>query len=394
MAAPWLIAASIVIGAVGVTLALLVYRRRAHLWLGAYVKQALHGGPQRASCTTDIFVCIADHFEPAWLRPDPATESARIDAWLERYPRFAQRHRDADGRPPQHTFFYPVEQYRAEHLDKLARLCADGYGDVEIHLHHDNDTAENLRQTLTEFARVLHERHGLLHRDPRSGRIEYAFVHGDWALDNSAANGRCCGVNGELRILRETGCYADFTLPSAPSETQTRKINSIYYATGDPRQTKSHDTGVDVEVGREPSGDLMIVQGPLGLNWTSRRWGLVPRIENGELSADNPPSAARVDQWVRRRIHVKGRPEWVFIKLHTHGAQEHNLEPLLGAPRHAMLDRFETAYNDGKRFRLHYVTAREFYELIKLAESGSAADAGSYLTSRHDSRRRQHDSGA
>ena len=50
-------------------------------------------------------------------------------------------------------------------------------------------------------------------------------------------------------MLRVAGCYADFTLPSAPSETQTRKINSLYYAVDDPAAPKSHDTGVDVAVG-------------------------------------------------------------------------------------------------------------------------------------------------
>ncbi|MEJ7636728.1 MAG: hypothetical protein WKF75_01760 [Singulisphaera sp.] len=50
-------------------------------------------------------------------------------------------------------------------------------------------------------------------------------------------------VNNEIDVLRETGCYADFTLPSAPSPTQTRQINSIYYASDDPRRPKSHDRG-------------------------------------------------------------------------------------------------------------------------------------------------------
>jgi len=44
------------------------------------------------------------------------------------------------------------------------------------------------------------------------------------------------------------------------------KLNSIYYATDDPDRPRSHDSGVDVEVGRPSSGDLMIVQGLWG--WT------------------------------------------------------------------------------------------------------------------------------
>ena len=80
------------------------------------------------------------------------------------------------------------------------------------------------------FKELLADRHGLLARRRDTGELPYGFIHGNWALDNSRPDGRCCGVNNELAILRETGCYADFTLPSAPSPAQTAKINSIYYA--------------------------------------------------------------------------------------------------------------------------------------------------------------------
>jgi len=37
--------------------------------------------------------------------------------------------------------------------------------------------------------------------------------------------------------------------------------------------------------------ELLLVQGPLGLNWRRRKLGLVPKIENAEISADAPPTA-------------------------------------------------------------------------------------------------------
>lgn len=91
----------------------------------------------------------------------------------------------------------------------------------------------------------------------------YGFIHGNWALGNSRPDGRCCGVNNELNVLRETGCYADFTLPSFPSPTQTRKINSIYYAVNRPERPKAHDTGRDVGTGPPPEKGL---RGP-SLSW-------------------------------------------------------------------------------------------------------------------------------
>ena len=60
----------------------------------------------------------------------------------------------------------------------------------------------------------------LVECDPATGELRFAFIHGNWSLDNSRPDGRWCGLNNELILLRELGCYADFTLPSAPSDTQ------------------------------------------------------------------------------------------------------------------------------------------------------------------------------
>ena len=220
--------------------------------------------------------------------------------------------------------------------------------------------------------------HSSLPRDPVTGELRFAFIHGNWSLDNSRPDGRWCGLNNELILLRELGCYADFTLPSAPSDTQTSTINSIYYATDDPARPKSHDTGVPVRVGGSASGDLMIVQGPLALNWRERRMGVMPRIENADVRKTQPPTPARVDDWVRTGIHVEGRPEWVFVKIHTHGTQEGDMDTLLGAPSEAMYAHLERAYNDGRDYVLHYVTAREAYNIIKAAEAGKTGDPGQY----------------
>lgn len=351
----------------------LIHVRQLHRWMAGYALQPLRRVPAPAP-PVHVILCVADHFEPAWEGAALDVQRARVRRWVDAYPALARRHRDATGRPYQHTFFYPAEEYLAEHLDALAALRQQGFGDVEVHLHHDGDTSDGLRATLQEYTATLRDRHGLLRTD-ETGRVRYGFIHGNWALDNSRPDGRWCGVNDELRVLAETGCYADFTMPSAPSATQTRTINSIYYATDDPRRPKSHNTGVDVRVGGKPVGDLLMVQGPLTLNWSQRKWGLLPRIESGELSAEAPPSAERAALWVRQDIHVRGRPEWRFVKLHTHGAQEANATVLLGAAMDSLLAHLESRYNDGERYRLHYVTAWELYLLVRAAERGAPATA-------------------
>ncbi|NIP93627.1 MAG: hypothetical protein GWO24_09285, partial [Akkermansiaceae bacterium] len=55
--------------------------------------------------------------------------------------------------------------------------------ETEIHLHHEGDDAESLGRILDRGKRHLAS-HGLLGNDRR-----FAFIHGDWALDNSHPDG-------------------------------------------------------------------------------------------------------------------------------------------------------------------------------------------------------------
>ncbi|MEM7707659.1 MAG: hypothetical protein AAF358_19055 [Pseudomonadota bacterium] len=348
-----------------------------HLWLRPYVLRKLKKAPETSGPIHVIF-CFVDHYEPMWRNATLAKERERVSRWSKEYPEMAKGHLDADGKPPQHTFFYPEEEYREEHLDALTDLCRAGFGEVEVHLHHDNDTEEKLRLKLNRFCKTLSDTHGLLSRSPDTGKPVYAFIHGNWCLDNARPDGRWCGVNNEISILADTGCYADFTLPAAPDPSQTRTINSIYYATDDPLRPKSHDRGVLMSVGGKPVGDLLLIQGPLTLNWRDRKWGVIPRTENSDIRSGQPPSPERTDLWIREHIHVQGRPEWVFVKIHTHGTQDHDMDTLLGEKMDAMFTDLERRYNDGSSYCLHYVTAREMVNIAKAAESGKTGNPGDY----------------
>jgi hypothetical protein len=293
-----------------------------------------------------------------------------VQRWLQDYQRLFGSFRDSDGRTPRHTYFYPMDEYDPENLGALAELCRQTSGEVEVHLHHQDDTAEDLRSILLDWKHTLATRHGLLPVHRRTGEVMYGFIHGNWALDNSLPDGKHCGVNNELDVLRETGCYADFTLPSAPSPAQTRTINQIYYASDDPQRPKSHDTGMPIGSGPPPDRALLLVQGPLLLNWDQSRLGLVPRIENACLQGSQPPTLNRLWLWLRARIQVPARPDWFFVKLHTHGAEPGSVDTVLGEPMvrfHADLAEYA---RQRPRFHFHYVTAREMYNLIKAAEAG------------------------
>lgn len=346
------------------------------IWLPNYLRRPKR---QAVDGVTHILIAVCDHFEP-FHHAGLTVALDRVEQWKANYPRF-QDFRDSDGLAPKHTFFYPVEQYHPAVLEGIAEICRPSGCEVEVHLHHNRDTAENLRSTL-ERAKQQLTSHGLLCRD-ESGAVRFAFIHGNWALDDSHPDGRSCGVRNELRILSESGCYADLTLPSAPSRTQTTTINSLYYATST-ANPKSHNTGVPVKAGVGPSGTLLMVQGPLGLNWRRRKWGVLPRIDNGDLTGVNPPTIERLKVWLDLQIHVHGRPEWVFLKLYTHGALPENLEMLLGEPMHRFhADLAQFVSKRPAEYAFHYVSAREMVNILHAAEDQQSGPPSAYRDYRY-----------
>jgi hypothetical protein len=316
------------------------------------------------------FICVADHFEPKWNQVPRHVQIDRVRRWVLEYPRLAEQFADSRGQKPQHSFFYPQDEYESHLVEPIAELCRRGFGDVEVHLHHDHDTSDGLREKLSQFTDALHNEHGLLKRD-NSGRITYGFIHGNWALDNSRPDGRWCGVNDEISVLLETGCYADFTLPSAPSPAQTSTINSLYYALDDPCQPKSHDQGTAAMVAKDPpENTLLMIQGPLAADWQARKWGVVPRLETGDLRPVRPPTLDRLRLWLKAAVTVQGREDWCFIKLHAHGTQEPSTAMLLGEPMRRFHQELAEFAARNPWFYYYYVTAREMAELVHQAEQG------------------------
>ena len=339
--------------------------RNMQLWIVSYIRNIFLKKHVNKVTSKHIYVCLADHFEPYYGSASESTARNRVKSWLIKYIEAAKKHTDSNGRHPQHSFFYPVEEYDEWILDELSQVCKDGFGDVEIHLHHDNDTEENLERTLLDFKQLLFTRHNLLRKNDENN-ILYGFIHGNWALDNSRPDGKWCGIDNELDVLIRTGCEYDMTMPSAPSDTQTSTINSIYVASEDGK-CKSHDKGRVLKVGDwKKDNELLMIQGPLTLNWKSRKLGLIPRIESSELSWDNPPTQQRVSLWESCHISVKDAEENIFIKLHTHGLEESN--PMMffdNGGFDTLWNSLEEKYKNNDRYKLHYVTAWEFYSKIK-----------------------------
>ncbi len=341
--------------------------RQAQLWLpgwwAARRRTALHRFDSARPIT--LHLMFADHYEPYWGKAADDVAESRVASWVNAWPRIAESLPDDCGRPAQWSFFYPEEEYRPALLESLASLVRRGLGDVEVHIHHDGEGEANFVARMSRFVATLSAEHGLLH--DWQGRPGFAFIHGNWALDNSRPDGRWCGLNNELTLLRELGCYADFTMPAAPDPCQTSLVNAIYWALDDPKQPKSHDTGTLVTPGTTlPTDALLCVQGPLTLR-PHPRWRILPSLEVGELAGYAPPSEDRAERWLDAAPRIGND---VFVKLFTHGAAEKNAVPLLGGDITAVLLHVRAACTR-RGWRLAYATAWEMFNAIESARLGT-----------------------
>jgi hypothetical protein len=353
-------------------------------WLPAYAWQRLTR-PTPAGKVHLIFA-LADHFEPSFISGGGRAHASlneqeqRIENWCAEYPKAVESWRDHEGCPFAHTYFFPAEQYERSLVDRLAEHCHAGWGELEIHLHHGMDapdTAENTRNRLVQFRDALVHDHGSLCFEEGSSVPRYAFVHGNFALANSA-NGFACGVNNEMEILATTGCYADFTFPAAAFHpAQIAKVNSLYECGLPLHERAPHRKGKDLRAGHAPQTFPINVQGPLMLDFDWHARNGVGRIENAALTGPNPPSLRRLALWKKAAISVQHRPEWLFIKLHCHSMDPAQRDSVLGSYMQRFLGEFIGEAPDRNEI-IHFVTAREMVNIMLAACDGREGNPGEY----------------
>jgi hypothetical protein len=357
---------------------------RSLKWLPAYGWQRLTRRLPQAG-PVHLIVAIADHFEPSilpqavHLHAGIDEQIRRLERWCREYPQAMEPYLDSDHCRFRHTYFFPAEQAERRIIELLVEHCRDGWGEIEIHLHHGidgPDTGERTRRLLEGFRDLLATL-GCLSRWDGAGPPRYAFVHGNWALANSA-RGRYCGVDEEMQILADTGCYADFTLPSAPSPAQVSKINALYECGVPLSRRAPHRRGRDLRRGSPPRTFPLIVEGPLGLDFESNgHWSARPRIENSEITTRHPPTLRRLELWKRAAIRVQGRPDWLFLKLHCHGMDPRDENAMIGPAMAGFLrDLLEDSRRRGDS--VHFVTARELTNIVLAACDGKEGNPGSY----------------
>ena len=222
--------------------------------------------------------------------------------------------RDADGRPPRHSFFFPGEEYAPEYLAGLAELAQARAG----------------RGGAAPAPRQRHRRRRCGGRSPatwacspstatsaaRTARLRYAFIHGNWCLANARSDGRWCGVDAELPLLFETGCYADFTFPAAPDESQPGVVNRIYWPDGDLHRRRAYEQGPARAGGRDLPRPHADDRGP-AVAARARPPRRFLRIENADITGANP-ATPRARAQLGRPEHPRAGPPRVGLRQGAH----------------------------------------------------------------------------
>jgi len=336
-----------------------IYRRRIHLWLWEYLAWQTkswflikEGGKKK-----HVMLFITDHFEPRFGQVSSEKEMHRVKVWCEKYNSFSEQFKDSSGRLPQHTWFYPFDEKNDYCLSKLRELTERGLGEIEFHLHHSGDSGKTFEEKIKKGLEWFNRFGALI---SKRGDVRFGFIHGMYALANS--DPRYCGVNNEISILESFGCYADFTFPAYGTPSQPRIINTLYYPAKNGNLPKSYDHGIELEVNRPGTG-MILFEGPLYFD------PVALRFDDGRVDQEYKLSHRRLRNWLRANVHVKGKPEWVFIKLFSHSAREKSREAFFSPET----DRFyEFVISKSRRglFVLHFVTAREAFNIAKAAEHG------------------------
>jgi hypothetical protein len=120
-----------------------------------------------------------------------------------------------------------------------------------------------------------------------------------------------------------------------------------------------------------------MVQGPLLTDFGRSRRALRPVFETGAITQPNPMSLDRLDLWKQARVHVAGRPDWLFIKLHCHSMDPTQEDVVIGNAFRTFLEQLVIGAQARKE-TLHFVTAREMANIILAACDGRNGNPGDY----------------
>jgi hypothetical protein len=154
-------------------------------------------------------------------------------------------------------------------------------------------------------------------------------------------------------------------------------MNSLYECGSPLHEAAPHRNGTDLKVGRAPRIFPLMVQGPLLADLGRSRRAHRLQLETGAITPRNPMSLDRLTLWKQARIHVAGRPDWLFIKLHCHSMDPTQKDVVVGDPFRKFLEQLVGGAKERKE-TLHFVTAREMANIMLAACDGKDGNPGEY----------------
>jgi hypothetical protein len=75
---------------------------------------------------------------------------------------------------------------------------------------------------------------------------------------------------------------------------------------------------------------------------------------------------------------VQGRPEWIFIKLHCHAFFEYDQKAMMGEELERFMQEILDQGQATGRFKIHFASAREVFNMIVAALEGKSGNPGQY----------------
>ena len=194
-----------------------------------------------------LLLCVADHYEPQLGEAPPEVARARVERWVEDYPRLFGGFRDSDGRPPRHTFFYPARGVRARVPRRpgraVPRRLRRGRGPPAPRQRHGREPAAHAARTFKQTAGRAARPAGPRPRRPASWPTASSTATGRWTTRGPTAAGaasttswtccarraatptsRCPRPRARRRRGRSTASTTRPTTPAGPSRT-TRGVD-------------------------------------------------------------------------------------------------------------------------------------------------------------------------
>ncbi|MCH2179627.1 MAG: hypothetical protein MK106_12570 [Mariniblastus sp.] len=362
-----LFGAVILCGLLVINLGWKVYRWDVSIWAYHYLTAENPDSMIPDSEKHLIFVMV-DHYEHGG--PKNKKRGAREnDIWCDKFMEISDRHIDDFGNRFRYTWFYPYDHKNDEIMVRLSKMAYLGYGETELHWHLGSKSGVNRQNFSVKLDEAIewYQSYGAL-ITAEDSKTAFAYIAGVWDLDAGGGGVTTHGITNQIQQLVDRGCYADFTFSTIGTPAQPSTVNSLYYVVDDPKEPKSYDAGEHARVGHAVDQQLLIFQGPTAISWNGY-------LEYGAIEDDPIFEDHRINKWIDSNIHVHGRPEWIFVKVYSHGAQSQHV--VLDQDMDKMLSalRQETKQRD---IKLHFMTAREAFNVIKSAEDGKQGNPEDY----------------